>query len=297
MMSLERKVRKVLGRALPEPVKRAARRLELRARDRWEVLSGTRDALTPPMHMLKFIGSDESFRTLGDAYLRLFRDLADLKRDERVLDVGCGVGRMAVSLAHYLNAEGSYDGFDCWKDGITWCRRNITRRFPNFRFQHIDVYNGVYNPTGRRMVNELTFPYPDSSFDFITLNSVFTHMLPGDVMRYLREIRRVLRPGGRVFVTWFLLDDDTRELLRERKRPRDHAGPWLDFSYDRGNYWTTSADAPESAVAYDVEYVRASYSAVGLTVKDPIRRGEWPGRPGTPGAIFQDIIVADGSAI
>src|SRR5207302_825955 len=76
-----------------------------------------------------------------------FRDLAALRRDERVLDVGCGIGRMARPLAGYLGPEGSYDGFDVNREGIAWCQERYAGH-PNFRFTAVDLHNRRYNPQG-----------------------------------------------------------------------------------------------------------------------------------------------------
>ena len=102
------------------------------------------------------------------------------------MDVGCGIGRMAVPLINYLTEVGSYDGFDIIKPNINWCMNNITPRFPHFRFQHVDIYNKHYNNTGTLQANTFSFPYPDESFNFVLLTSVFTHMLPVDLRHYLQ---------------------------------------------------------------------------------------------------------------
>lgn len=66
-----------------------------------------------------------------------------------MLDVGSGIGRMARPLTKFLTS-GSYVGIDIVPRGIEWCQRHITSRYPNFTFQHADVYNKEYNPTGGR---------------------------------------------------------------------------------------------------------------------------------------------------
>ena len=82
-----------------------------------------------------------------------------LKPDERVLDAGCGIGRIAVPLTEYLDESGGYEGFDIAPEGIAWCRENITPRYPNFRFQVADIYNKSYNPEGSQKADEYEFPY------------------------------------------------------------------------------------------------------------------------------------------
>jgi ubiquinone/menaquinone biosynthesis C-methylase UbiE len=51
-------------------------------------------------------------------------------------------------------------------------------------------------------------PISDKSVDRIILWSVFTHMFRADISHYLKEFSRVLRPGGFVFATCFIVDDD-----------------------------------------------------------------------------------------
>jgi ubiquinone/menaquinone biosynthesis C-methylase UbiE len=53
-------------------------------------------------------------------------ELSGLKPHERVLDLGCGIGRMAVSHPRYLGDRGSYEGLEVFLKGIAWCQENIT---------------------------------------------------------------------------------------------------------------------------------------------------------------------------
>ncbi len=103
--------------------------------------------LVPPEH-LNLSAAADSWKSATSSG-RFFRDLGGLKRNDRVLDVGCGIGRMAGPLTAYLSRKGSYEGFDIVPHGIEWCTANITRRFPRFRFQLADIRNKWYNANGR----------------------------------------------------------------------------------------------------------------------------------------------------
>jgi len=63
----------------------------------------------------------------------------------RVLDIGCGSGRVAVPLTGYLCA-GFYEGFDVDAEMIAWCRREIGARYTAFGFEVIDVTNTHLQP-------------------------------------------------------------------------------------------------------------------------------------------------------
>ena len=127
-------------------------------------------------------------------------ELGDLKASDRVLDIGCGPGRLAVPLTRYLDDAGSYDGLDIIPESIDWCRENISKRDERFRFHLADIRNSAYNESGADSCVELSFfPSTDETFDFVFLASVFTHMLPEGVEHYLSEIARVLKPGGTLF--------------------------------------------------------------------------------------------------
>jgi SAM-dependent methyltransferase len=246
-----------------------------------KTLLGRRDRMTPPARLREAVGGGD-FRAIGEEFVGLYVEHARLRPEDRILDVGCGVGRMAIPLTRYLTT-GSYEGFDVSREAIDWCKKVITRRFPNFRFQHADVHNAAYNPAGRTRPTEFSFPYSADSFDLVTLASVFTHMLPEAVDQYLSEVARVLRSGGTVFATWFLLNDESRELVKVAPPPD------LDFRYGEGVFRTTNSKHPESAVAYDERWVRDVYQQHGLELKQPILHGSWPGRSGV---LFQDIVVA-----
>src|ERR1019366_6571436 len=96
----------------------------------------------------------EEFKHNGEEFLKIYRELCGLQPDEKMLDVGCGIGRKTVPLTQYLNKGAVYEGIDITKKGIDWCGQKITPRFPNFHFQLIDVYNKYYNPHGKYKASE-----------------------------------------------------------------------------------------------------------------------------------------------
>ena len=237
--------------------------------------------LVPPSELQLFIGGGD-FVLIGNEFLNYFVTLGGLQQNVRVLDVGCGVGRMAVPLTRYLAPAGSYEGFDIYKEGIVWCQTKISRHYPNFQFRFVDVVNPVYNPTGSLNAVTFDFPYKDASFDFIFLTSVFTHMLPAEMEHYIGEISRVLKPGGRALITFFILCDES---LTSMTAGLSH----LDFKYDLGGCRTTNAEAPEAAVAYDEGVLRESLFRRGLKIIEPIHRGSWSGR--SDFVSYQDIVL------
>jgi len=279
------RIKSYIARLIPSGAKPTARRIYHLPTDVLDAVLGRRDPMTPPKGRIFFGGGD--FNKIGEEYLQYFVNLGGLKPHERVLDIGCGIGRMAVPLTRYLNAQNStqpsYEGVDVFPEGIRWCQENITPRHPNFRFRVADIKNKEYNPSGRFAASEYTFPYENASFDFVLLTSVFTHLLPEELENYLSQIRRVLAPNGRCLASFFLLNDESLGAIRS-------ATSTIDFRHDFGGYRARDADTPEAAIAYPEDYVRSLYTERGLSIAEPIHYGAWPGRKNF--LSYQDIVVA-----
>lgn len=266
------------SRLLSHKSRAALKTFANRVLDGIDSLSG-RDAMMPPRSM-RFVGHGD-FRRTGEEFLQHFVRVGGLRPEHRVLDVGSGIGRMAIPLTRFLSAEGSYDGIEIVPAGVAWCRAHITPRHPNFRFHEIDVYNLEYNPSGRQKAEEYRFPFADNSFDFTFLTSVFTHMLPHDVANYVSEIGRVTRPGGRCLATFFVLNESSRAGIEK-------GGLVLDFRYEGPGYLTVDKAMPECAIAFPEENVIELFRKNGFRLASP-HYGSWCGRGDA--LSYQDILV------
>ena len=236
-----------------------------------------------PPRRLQYVGRGD-FKMQGV----LLRDLLverGLTAETDFLDIGCGVGRIAVALLPVIDG-GSYRGFDIVPAGIEWCQREITSRHPNFQFELADVNNRQYNPRGGTSAREYRFPYEDESFDLALASSVFTHMRPDDTRHYLAEAARVLRPGGELVCEFFLLDGIGMEVVREGSSAfaLDH-----EFEDPSGTKFLGSdARVPEYNVALDESDLETMAAASGLELTD-IEFGRWTGRQGGSQGRFQDL--------
>jgi SAM-dependent methyltransferase len=243
-------------------------------------VSANRFLPAPPPELM--LCGDGDFRAIGAEFLGYFARLAGLGADERVLDVGCGVGRMAVPLTQYLTQRARYVGLDVAQSGIAWCARTITPAYPNFTFEHLDLHHPIYNPGGGLDAGRARLPVADAQFDLVLLVSVLTHLDTASVLAYAAEIARVLAPGGRLFATTFLMNPPAREALRRGEGrlafDPDAAGP---------EYYADPA-APLAAIAFDEDHLVEKFLRFGLRRRGPVLYGHWSGRPSP---VFQDINV------
>ena len=237
----------------PEPPS-LLKKLGWRVRDLHDARAGK---LLPPRRLRHFADAGD-YESIGQAYLAHCVDLASLEASDRVLDVGCGIGRLAVPLSGYLEPSASYLGVDTWAEGIAWCRRHVGARYPNFTFTLLDVYDEKYNPTAPPADDTPMIDASPGSFDFATLISIL-HLRPEGVRRYLSELARVLRPGGRYLGSWYLLAEEDDRPSESLPRPA----------------------MTESAA-------RAMLDEAGIDVA-AVYPGWWDGR--TDGLSLQDVIV------
>jgi SAM-dependent methyltransferase len=266
-------------------VHRARTSILLRALDLRDRVGGRADPLVPPRR-LQFVGhADSDFAATGAEFLGHFTGLGGLRPTDRVLDIGSGIGRMARPLVAFLEVggPGSYDGFDVNPEGVAWCAGRYDERF---RFVAADLFNTRYNPGGTQSAAEFTFPYGDARFDFALATSVFTHLLEDEAARYVAEAARTLAPGGRLFATWFLLDEGSRAALAAGRAA-------LPFRTPQERVAVVSDEVPEEAIAFDRGWVAETLGRHGLALT-AVHEGGWRGAAAdaADAVTFQDVVVA-----
>ncbi|MBW8813601.1 MAG: class I SAM-dependent methyltransferase [Caulobacterales bacterium] len=137
------------------------------------------------------------FLGIGEAWAQIVSRF--LPEAPVVLDLGCGCGKLARFL--HLNPALRYVGVDIFLPSILWCRRAFEGSKDRFRFEHVDGRSVTYNPDGAIPTTAISLPVEPGGFDAVVCGSLFTHLLEPDAVHYLGEIARVLKPGGRAFIS------------------------------------------------------------------------------------------------
>lgn len=152
----------------------------------------------PPARTMRGYGPDpDAYLKSGRANVQKMFELMEvngckLRNTDRILDFGCGAGRMTRWLR--LLGEGSeYYGVDVLSDDIYWAKQNLgdfINFFTNIRLPHVQ--------------------FEDNYFDFTYAGSVFSHI--DDLAEaWLLELRRITRKGGYLYIT--LLDENSIDVL------------------------------------------------------------------------------------
>jgi ubiquinone/menaquinone biosynthesis C-methylase UbiE len=118
------------------------------------------------------------FAAMGIMERELLR-MYGLHEHDYVIDVGCGSGRLAKPLSEFL--QGQYLGTDVVPDLLDYARHLVSRA--DWRFEVVDTF---------------TIPESDGRADFVCFFSVLTHLLHEQSYMYLKEAKRVLKPGGKI---------------------------------------------------------------------------------------------------
>lgn len=208
------------------------------------------DGITLPAPKLRFGGryfkEDKDFLESAQHEARRLQSHFHLDRKSRLLEIGCGPGRLPIGILTSVGDIASYLGVDVNKRSVDWCRRHIEPHHPSFHFVHLDVANRRYNQDGT--LARARLPADDRSFDIVYLYSVFSHLLREDVEHYLGEIGRVLRPGGGVFLTAFV-EENVADVA---ENPPDY----------QGGRWQGALHC----VLYDRHFLEGLLSRQGLVV-------------------------------
>jgi ubiquinone/menaquinone biosynthesis C-methylase UbiE len=145
----------------------------------------------------------------------------------------------------------------------------------------VDLLNKLFNPKGLILPQEYVFPFGDQEFDFVILSSVFTHMSSTEMLHYISEVSRLLKPGGGGLVTFFLLNPESESLIAAGK-----SRPSLVYEAEHGSK-AEKPDLLEFAIGHQEEFVVQAFRRYGMRMQ-VMEYGAWCGR--INGRYYQDFV-------
>lgn len=214
----------------------------------------------PPNHMRVRVGVSNRLFANGIHYLAGARDFwfyclnnNIISLNSKIVDIGCGCGRYAHILrdSNFLSQafSGSYIGIDIDEELLEWCRKNFDA--PRFEFVH-STHNSKSYVNQRQKEGRVSIPGAQD-VDLVFSTSLFSHLLEEELLNYVEESFRVLRPGGTMMMSVFCLD-----------YPPPTYGNRHTFSHRIGNAHVESLAQPEAAVAYTEDYLLSLARKVGF---------------------------------
>jgi SAM-dependent methyltransferase len=214
------------------------------------------DLPIPPKDLwLGYGETSEEYLAWGRDQIRKMKDILEasgfsLGQGSRVLDFGCASGIMMRWLHDFARA-GEVWGVDIVGDSVVWCQQHLS---PPFKFVTTTSYPHL--------------PFEDRYFDLVYAGSVFTHI--ADLAEaWLLELKRIVRPGGRLYVT--IHDNTTIKnwLTDEGLREDRHGAAKILESFEEEAHFTASdfamfsinrAPGPgfvgQAQVFYDIDYLQ-----------------------------------------
>lgn len=218
----------------------------------------------------------------------LLRTRLAKESDNDILDVGCGTGIMAIASEPLLGDRGRYTGIDVSRRDVEFCRRHYPRE--NFSFMHLDVNDKAARPR---------WDVPDASVDAVTALSVWTHMNEADAVFYFREADRVLRPGGKAIITFYLLDDLYQRSVADWT---DRSGRYNNSNQNSRIFTTQASESgnwlhpdwvkrPEDTIGVTPAGVQTMLAGTRLSLVETYV-GNWKE---VPGVFYQDVLVFEKS--
>lgn len=144
----------------------------------------------------------------------------NLKGDEIVLDIGCGQGLLMAGIAKQLNCSGHVTGIDIW------CNNDLSHNSKKKTISNL-ASEGVSDRTTLVTTDMRQLPFKDGQFDLI-VSSMAIHNLKEkmDREKALKEIARVLKPGGTIAIWDFRYTKNYEATLKQYGFQYTHLSNW-----------------------------------------------------------------------
>ena len=136
---------------------------------------------------MRYVFSRRGLWVINTPYRRILA-AARITGHDRVLDLGCGIGNILIALAEHTSFEDPTVGVDVSPALIELGRREVHSA-------------GLDGRIDLRVAPATLLPFDDGRFDVVLTSHVIKHLDDDSLGRALREVARVLRPGGR-FLLW-----------------------------------------------------------------------------------------------
>jgi SAM-dependent methyltransferase len=145
----------------------------------WSALSTTGDQAK--LHVIG-VTDEDALRATGEETLRFLQESVGIRKDDVVLEIGCGIGRVGRVVAPLCR---KWIGCDVASNMLSLAAERL-QNLPNVELKEISGYDlkGV----------------EDASADVVYCTVVFMHLESWDRYNYILEAFRVLRPNGRIYV-------------------------------------------------------------------------------------------------
>ena len=139
-------------------------------------------------------------------------ELGFLKPGITVADIGCGCGNWPMTFVE-RNHDVEYIGLDVSKSALHVVEGRLKWTKLHYKLYHINCKNKCYAPKNKFDAKDAKFPMKDKSVDLVICHSLFTHLATEAVaINYMNEIKRVLKEGGKLWITFFTSPpNDVRE--------------------------------------------------------------------------------------
>jgi len=136
---------------------------------------------------MRYVFSRRGLWVINTPYRRIL-GAASITADDRVLDLGCGIGNILIALAERTDFTHPAAGVDVSPDLIRIGEREIARA-------------GLIDRIELQVAPATRLPFGDGAFDVVLTSHVLKHLDDEALLASFREVARVLRPGGR-FLLW-----------------------------------------------------------------------------------------------
>ncbi len=163
---------------------------------------------------------------------KLLLKYADLNKNSKILDCGCGAGKLAYSLKNFFDT-GSYYGFDIEKKTINFLKKNHKK----FNFNYHNLY--YLKNKSKNDAAQINFNYENKMFDIICTFSIFTHQPTEVLENYLKQFSNMIKPGGITFNTFYIVDKNKKDKIKDQYNLYGHK---INLNVSNNKYYTSKKE-------------------------------------------------------